>query len=70
MGCIQHLKKFTPNFARLSEPLCPLLSKGNFKPENKFDWKPIHTDPFTKKEAKKAITENRPFDVKCPTRVH
>ena len=70
VGCMHHLIKFTTNFARLSEPLRPLLSKSNLKPQNKLDWKPIHTDAFTKiKEAIKAINENKLFDVKCPTRV-
>ena len=70
MGCIHHLIKFTPNLARLSEPLRPLLSKSNLKPQNKLDWKPIHTDAFKKiKEAIKAITENKLFDVNRSTRV-
>ena len=70
MGCIHHLIKFTPNLARLSEPLRPLLSKSNLKSQNKLDWKQIHTDAFIKiKDAIKAITEKKLFDVKCPTRV-
>ena len=70
MGCIQNLIKFIPNLARLSEPVRPLLSKSNLKLQNKLDWNPIHTDAFTKiKEAINAITENKLFDVKCPTRI-
>ena len=70
MGCIHHLIKFTPNLATLSEPLRPLLSKSNLKSQNKLDWKTLHTEAFNKiKEAIKSITENRLFDVKCPTRV-
>ena len=44
MGCIHHLIKFTTNLATLSEPLGPLLSKSNLKPQNKLYWKQIHTD--------------------------
>ena len=70
MGCIHHLIKFTPNLAAHSEPLRPLLSKSNLKSQNKLDWKTLHTEAFNKiKEAIKSITENRLFDVKCPTRV-
>ena len=70
MGCIHHLIKFRPNLATLSEPLRPLLSKSNLKSQNKLDRKTLHTEAFNKiKEAIKSITENRLFDVKCPTRV-
>ena len=70
MGCIHQLIKFTPNLATLSEPLSPLLSKSKFKSQNKLDWKTFHTEAFNKiKEAIKSITENRLFDVNCPTRV-
>ena len=70
MGCIHHLIKFTPNLATLSEPLRPLLSKINLKSQNKLDWKTLHTQAFNKiNETLKLITENRLFDVNCPTRV-
>ena len=35
IGCINHLIKFTPNLARLSETLRPLLSKSNLKPQER-----------------------------------
>ena len=70
MGYIHRLIKFTPNLAALSEPLRPLLSKSNLKSQNKLDWKTLHTDAFNKiKETVKSITENRLFEVNCPTRV-
>ena len=48
----------------------PAAIKKQLKPQNKLDWKPVHTDAFTKiNEAIKAITENRLFDVKYRTRV-
>ena len=55
---------------KLSDPLRPLLSESNLKSQDKLDWKQIHTDAFIKiKDVIKAITENKLFDVKCPTRV-
>ena len=35
MGCIDHLIKFLPNLAKLSEPLRPLLSEANTKSQKK-----------------------------------
>ena len=48
MGCIHHLTKFLPNLAQLSGPFRPLLSKGNLKPQDKLDWKEIHTEALNK----------------------
>ena len=70
MGCIQHLIKFIPNLARISEPLRPLLSKANTKSQNKLDWKDNHTIAFNDiKDQIKQITENKHFDTSKQTRV-
>ena len=58
IGGIHYLIKFTPRLATLSEPIRPLLSRSNLKPQNKQEWKPLHTESFTKmKEVIKLITK-------------
>ena len=70
MGCIHHLKKFTPGLAKFSEPLRPLLSINNTKAQNKLDRKEEHTIAFYNiKKQIKNISENKHFDINKENRI-
>ena len=70
LGSVQHLTKFIPNLAKLSEPLRPILKKNTMTKNNKLDWKEEHTTAFNEIRNKlHHIIENKHFDTAKPTRV-
>ena len=70
MGCIHHLTKIIPNWAKMSEPLRPLLKKDNTTTSNKLTWEEKHTNTFSKNKIEiSKIVENKHFDADKETRV-
>ena len=67
---VNHLTKFIPNLAELSEPLRPLLKKNTMTQNNKLNWKVEQTTAFNEIKNKiHHIIENKHLDTTKPTRV-
>ena len=78
LGSINHLAKFIPNVASLTEKLRPLLKEENQKkklknmklPVKKFEWGDVHTEAFNAiKGAVANITKVNYYDANRQTRV-